>query len=388
MTPRLPNSTSDPRRPTAILEALARRYERTQGGRTGVVARDLILDVEDLFTDARANEGERRAIAEHDLHEAVHQGILRIDPLHRRDPRSIGQIRFSVADESKLYSRLARPSPTQQRHALATLFETASTASVPALWRESWLDWCHRMQQAALAGGSIAPFERTDFEANRELLDLLPRLLAWEGESLVRFASCVLCGDSKRLEDLATFERDSQNYGRLRGKLGRILSEISSNRVNSLDDLGILPNPRSVLVHGPLQLRFGDEWLNLGLLQGPCRLSQVDVCRVNEWRTAAARCLTVENETTFHELAKLRSGELLVQTSFPGSATIELLKRVPAGMEFWHFGDSDEAGFEILRNLTERTGRPFQPLHMERGRVPFEQEALGRPKKASWPFYE
>jgi len=387
MTPQAPESTADPRRTPAILEALARRYERTQGGRTGTAARDMILDAEDLFAEACTREGERRALAEHDLHEAVRQGILRIDPLHRRDPKSIGQIRFSLAQEPLLYSRLGRPSPTEHRRALATLFETASAESVPERWRERWWAWCHRMQRASLAGDSIAPFERTEPKANRELLNLLPRLLAWEGESLVRFASCVLCGDSKRLEDLATYERDSQNTGQLRGKLGRILSEISGGQLNSLDDLGIVPNPRSVLVHGPLQLRFGEDWLNLDLLQGPCRFSQVDVFRVDDWRTAATRCLTVENETTFHELAKLRSGELLVQTSFPGAATLEFLKRLPTRLEFWHFGDSDEAGFEILRVLTEKTGRLFQPLHMERGRVPFEQEALGRPTQPVWPFY-
>jgi len=93
-----------------------------------------------------------------------------------------------------------------------------------------------------------------------------------------------------------------------------------------------------------------------------------------------------EHETTFHELAKLQSGELLIQTSFPGSATVALIRSLPATLEWWHFGDSDPAGFEILRVLRERTGRDFRPLHMEPGRVPYEQESLGRPRR-EWPFY-
>jgi len=34
--------------------------------------------------------------------------------------------------------------------------------------------------------------------------------------------------------------------------------------------------------------------------------------RASRIETAACRCLTVENETSFHELAKLRSSELLI----------------------------------------------------------------------------
>jgi hypothetical protein len=41
-----------------------------------------------------------------------------------------------------------------------------------------------------------------------------------------------------------------------------------------------------------------------------------------------------------------------------------LLQRLPDTMEFWHFGDTDPEGYEILRDLRERTGQAFRPLHM------------------------
>lgn len=258
---------------------------------------------------------------------------------------------------------------------------------MPDRWREQWSTWCHRMAKEALAGRSVTPFDRTQPSRNRELLELLPRLLSWEGESLVRFASCVLCGHSKRLGELATPERTAQGDEVLRGKLGRLLSDITAEQLQSLEDLGILPNPRSTLVHGPLRLRFGMDWLDLGLLHGPIRLSHVDVLRADELKVTARRCLTIENETSFHELAKLNAGELLIQTSFPGSATTTLIQRCPSELEYWHFGDSDEAGFEILRVLREKTGRDFRPFLMEPGREPFEQESLGRPDMSIWPFY-
>lgn len=63
------------------------------------------------------------------------------------------------------------------------------------------------------------------------------------------------------------------------------------------------------------------------------------------------------------ELVKRNPGFLIIQTSFPGSATRRLISLLPE-MTFLHFGDSDPAGFDILRDLREKTGRPFQPILM------------------------
>lgn len=183
-------------------------------------------------------------------------------------------------------------------------------------------------------------------------------------------------------------DREGEFSGRLRGKLGRVLSEITSGVIRTLDDLGIVPNPRFALVHGPLRLSLDGQWLDLGRLRGPFRISQADIERAGEVITPSRRCLTIENETSFNELAKLLSGELLIQTRYPGSGTVALLRRLPAKLEFWHFGDSDAAGFEILRVLCDKSGRNFLPLHMEHERTPSEQESLGRPTRQTWPFYD
>ncbi|HTG45835.1 MAG TPA: Wadjet anti-phage system protein JetD domain-containing protein, partial [Verrucomicrobiae bacterium] len=120
--------------------------------------------------------------------------------------------------------------------------------------------------------------------------------------------------------------------------------------------------------------------------------------------------------------------ELLVQTSYAGSGTLRFLERLPASIQWFHFGDSDPKGFEILQDLRRRTGRPIQSLHMTfrmNGKSPpldqketrllrrllldplmmvehpalkamltasvkgsFEQETLGKPTKPAFPFFE
>lgn len=369
-----------------VLEAMAMRYESSPAGRTGVGSRDLTVDVERFLTELGAADGRKRQELELELIEADRAGLLVLER-HPRDPAILERVRLPLAGEAGLYARLGRNSPTRQREELADQFVAAAEDPVvPPRWRMAWREWCLAKSGAARVGGAVAPFTRVAGPENAMILSLLPRLLAWEGESLVRFASCVLCGDSKRLEGLAAVEKEGELAGQLRGKVGRLLGEITGGVVQSLDDLGILPNPRFVLFHGPLRIQLGGGWLDLGLLAGPVRLSLADVERATAWECGSRRCLTVENETTFHELVKLASGELLVQTSHPGAATVAFLKALPDGLEWWHFGDSDVAGFEILRVLRDRTGRDFQALHMELGRVPWEQEGLGRPR-GEWPFY-
>lgn len=368
-----------------VLQALGDLYSTSAVGSRPEGGRDFIVDLSKLLGAANCRDGDDRAEAEACLR-SLHGSMLFLEG-PRRDPGIIHRVRVRRAQESVLFTRIGGRSPSQQRQALADQFGVAARSVVPERWRVQWLSWCASKRKAALEGLSVGPFDRGATEENEEILLLLPKLLAWEGESLVRFVSCVLCGNSKRLEELTTRDKEGPHTGQLRGKLGRLLEEVTDGQVRCLNDLGILHNPRSVLLHGPLVLEFGEGRLDLNLLESPLRLGLLDVKRAQAISTTAGKCLTVENETTFHELAKLHSGVLLICTSYPGRATLALLERLPHDMEFWHFGDSDEAGFDILRVLRERTERDIQPLHMERGRVPFEQEALGRPALANWPFY-
>jgi DNA topoisomerase VI, subunit A len=374
--------------PSPVLFALARHYEKSHAGRTGRGTLDVSIELETLLREANCRSGDAREIAERQLRE-LDGKLLELEFAHKKDKSNIFKVRISPANEAEFFCHLGLCSPLENRRLLAEQFRGASANPlVSERWRSHWKKFCNDLANAAENVRSVEPFDRSATDSNAELLTLLPKLLAWEGESLVRFASCLLGHDSKKLELLAAREKHGEFEGKLRGKLGRILEKITEGKIRTLDDLGILANPRFALVHGPLRLLMNGTWLDLGILHGPCRISLQDIVRAEKIETEACRCLTVENETSFHELAKLQSGELLIQTSYPGAATVKLLRLLPSELEYWHFGDSDKAGFEILDNLREKSGCDFHPLHMRHGRIPFEQESLGKPELKVWPFYQ
>lgn len=396
-----------------LWQALATEFRRRKAARTGTGVRDVLVDYKALLSTAGCDDADKNMLAEQALREAHREGWLTLET-HRRDTSLPVQVRLPLANEAILFTKLGEASPTARREAVAQQFEVVAESELPESWREAWRSWCMEKAVAARNGGALAPFDREDVACNQELLALLPRLLSWSGESLIRFASCVLCGDSKRLAQLS-------------GSAARALTEISGGRISSLEEVGILETPRSVLVHGPLRLQLDGQWIDLSALRGPFRISGIDIERAEEVTTTSSRCLTIENETTFHEVAKLGSGELLVQTSYAGSATLALLRRLPAAIECWHFGDTDLEGFDVLRDLRQRLGRVVRPMHMnfrpaatgqsisanekrllrrlldaealadvhpvlreiERAQSlgECEQESLGRPDLPCWPFY-
>jgi hypothetical protein len=399
-----------------VLLKLAELYEDSAAGRHGGGRLDFQPAIEDVLTAAGCSEGEARELAEQQLRAAREAGVLALVPVHRRDPNHFAKIRLAPENEAAFFAHVGLPSPTEKRAEWAALFSEAQRWPVPGRFAEAWQTFCARRAEGALGWRGMKPFERGDLAGGRELLALLPRLLAWEGRHLVRWASSVICGHSKLLE-------------RRQKTLESLLAEATANAAPTYESLGILPVPPGVTFHGPVRLRIGAEWRDFRDLHGPATLSGADVERINACECTARRCLTVENLTPFRSLAALGSGELLIHTSYPNEATLALLRQIqsiPSPPEFWHFGDTDPSGFHILADLRERSGIEFRSFHMnfrcaisaavlkerERAliaelipRMPteraaldallaapnkgdYEQESLKPPTHAAWPFYD
>jgi hypothetical protein len=396
-----------------VLRALAERYRKTRAGRHEDAVRDLVIGYETLLKAASASEGEARVVAERDLQDAERSGYLRIER-HRRTQYPLN-VRFSRENEDALFVAVGLEPPAVRRAQLAELFERAVGNAVPDRWGEGWTAFCEWGAAASRRGDSVAPFSRDKPREVEEILGLLPRILAWPEESLIRFASSHLCGNSKRLGELARC-------------LDQCLERITGGALSSLADAGILANERSLLLHGPVQFVLEGGIADLSPLRSPARISSADVRRA-EVRTNAVRCVTVENAAMLQELAKRNRENILASSGSEGgfahSAIVDFLKALPADMELWHFGDADPKGFEILADLRARTQREIhalgmwfrdgrEPLTLEDGRTigrllvspyltenekavlqgmkecgrkgKFEQESLGVPG-AAWPWY-
>ena len=334
-----------------VLEALARLYEKSQAGRTGQGALVFQPTLEELLREAGCAKSDARDLAERELR-ALDGTLLQLEFAHPRDRSDIFKVRLPLQNEAELYRRLDRPSPTEMRARWSALFHDAAESPVPEAFAGEWKSFCQRRAAAAVHWEKMGEFRREELEAGHELLQLIVRLIAWtKRDQFIRVVSCYICSDSKRLE-------------RQRGIMERLLAEATSGRIANFAALGILETPKHVLVAGPLRLRFADHTLDLSQLRDGASLSEADIERA-EIECLATRCVMVENKTSFHQRAVQHPADLHLHTSYPGAATLALLRKLPRAMEFLHSGDADPAGFDILRDLRESTGLPIRSLDMD-----------------------
>ncbi|HEV7404969.1 MAG TPA: Wadjet anti-phage system protein JetD domain-containing protein [Chthoniobacteraceae bacterium] len=334
-----------------IFTALAAIYAESQAGRTGRGT----MDVQPSWSDLEEKLGHRLEGEEYDLALAELRRcdgtILKLEWDHPRARTTLHKIRLSPAHEGAFFDALGLESPTALRARWSALFEQAATWPVDVAYEAEWRDFCIRRAEQSRHWEEMPPFRQRNFREAEPLLDTTARLLAWRGCNLVRWVSSFLCADSKRLE-------------RRRGTLEALVREASGGRIADFASHGILPMPREAEVAGPLQLRIAGRLFDCEA-QEVATLSLADLERAALVHCAAARCLTVENKTVFHDLTRKGSGDLIIRTSFPNAATLALIALLPATIEFWHFGDTDPSGFHILEDLRRRSGRPFRPFRME-----------------------
>lgn len=400
-----------------VVHYLAERFRASAAGRTNSAKRDLIFPWIELLKSSGCLQGLARHEAVRDFEELEKHGVVVLER-HRRDRAEILKVRLPLGNGPAFFEKLGTASPDSERAKLAGIFNQASRTAVPPRFQAGWEGFCAAMAAAAESGDSIKPFDRSKPAQIERILQVLPGILAWKGESLVRFASALLCKDSKFLESA-------------RSRLEACLTCINGGATTSLADFGIFETERTFLLHGPLVLHFETGALDLGLLKTPARFGAADLRRARI-EAAATRCLTVENAAMLHELAKTDCGAILTSSGseggFANSAVIAFLRALPESVAIFHFGDSDPKGFDILRDLRERSERPIESLHMKfrpstGGKNPldaddlktlerllasefltekeksvleilrdagdkgdFEQESLGRPA-AEWPFY-
>ncbi len=344
----------------SILQALARNYEESTFGRKAAT-RDYTIDYEKFLRCIDQADGDEREIAERELVqvELTSNGLLRIDR-HIRTGHPERLRLLLDGGEKWLFQQIGKASPTEQRSELSNCFQEMAKIPVPDRWQQTWHDWFHRLSELAIKGGSVQPFRRDDSAGNHALVDTLVGLLIWQGPTLIRYASTAICGDSKILQQLEP---------RLRIGLAAITGS------DALEDFGILRKPRFVTFHGPLILRFGNKETDFSMFPGSVTLAETNLTPESLITTNASVCLTVENEDTFHELVTTNPGVILILSSYAGAAVRRMIEMLPSNLSFYHFGDKDPAGVDILRDLREKSRRDILPLII-RGRVDSKRRAL------------
>lgn len=328
-----------------ILATLLDRYE--QPNRLRVVRVRLAAD-----TDAEyfaAHDAEPRIQTNEALKALAGGGVLRLHWQKWEEDNWLAAVDLIPETAARLYALLERPRHTDQSDALQVLLHAQTRQSG---WHDAFLS----LTLAQLAARrSVTPLTLGDEPWNRDLLRALDALARLQHPTLERTLSVRLFSDSKRLAELrgamlSVLRRHDPDAPDYDGDEWALL------RAHHLDRV-----PEYVPLAGALQLRTGvnglpDLVLDLAPFRPSLALSAATLQDASIESCTATMVLTIENATSFSELAAIRPAWLLaIYTGGFASPTVSGLLRAlrdhKPSLHFGHWGDLDAGGFRILAHL-------------------------------------
>jgi hypothetical protein len=392
------------------------QWQAARGRRTSSGTRGFSRGWEALLADAGIVRAEDQATALREAELLEKSGHLLLKR-HKFRHYLVERIRLPVEREDWLRGLFGKPAASELLAEALRIVADFRERAHPRFGAE-WRVLCGSLQEWFSQGRSLRPFLWSEPAALRRLLEITFALSSreWPPGTLVRAASVEIGLESKAL---------GRHRRGIESALGRLLGGDVDFRA-----LGLVSGDSMVELSGPLCLHFPDgssqsfdELKNINLSAG-------DLARCVAITTSAGRLLSIENKTTFLQCIAANTDRrtLLAMTSYPSPAFVDLLEKLPADLPHHHFGDTDPAGWHILMKLRQahprgvapfrmrwRPATPPEPLtahdrellpkllaapqlrdvwsqisaleeHQDRG--VFEQESLGPPQLAGWPFYQ
>lgn len=341
----------------SILDALLDQLE--QPNRRRVVR--IRLNEDQHYDYFHANDFAVRRNINETLQHLAAQGCLKLHWRKWEEGNWLDKVDLIGENAEALYKLLGRTPLNEQEAVLARLLDVQSPK---ADWHLDFLQWVRRQLDMP---GSVAPLklstDAADIEWNHDLLTALDAMTDLNGPMLERRFSVQLFGNSKRFENL-------------RQAVIRILRRHNPESVIYGDDDKALlrahmleRTPEYVPIAGPLVLRTKDRLLDLTPFVPSVALPATILHNATVSSCNAEGVVTVENLTSFNELALAKTDPVLAiyTGGFASPTVITLLRLIHTSrpdLQFFHWGDMDVGGLRILAHLREKFG-DIKPLAMD-----------------------
>lgn len=274
----------------------------------------------------------------------------------KREGHIIEKIHLRVDNIQQAYSYVKRiPKHDLEEYHLIQLGKYLSRVETPV---------CHSFVEYLISRirshKSVKEFIELDrYQETEKLLDTLQTIEKNKELLYIREFSIKALNDSKAFEQMT---------GKIASVFRKFKSECENREVSEiLAEYDIYYTPNYVYLKGDVIISIKGEALHLASLEQGIGIAGDDIDRVHFVSTEKIKkVITIENLTTFFRWNEENS--LIVYLGgYHNSARRMLLKEIYANIpsaSYFHFGDIDAGGFEIFRDLCEKTDIPFSTYHM------------------------
>jgi len=211
------------------------------------------------------------------------------------------------------------------------------------------------------------------------ILELLKYILNNTQDIMERELSIAVLGDTKLFENSYRSRvcKIIQEYGNQEMDLSVLdMNGASEKEKAILEEYRIFSNPSYVFFKGNVEI-FYDDGISIKVMPDkPIAILSETIAEINTIKIYSDRIITVENLTAYNRI-KDNTSVFIYLSGYHNTAKQKFLKKIAehnSSVLWYHFGDIDPDGFFILKNLIEKTGIPFTPLHMDAGQLRIYQK--------------
>lgn len=200
---------------------------------------------------------------------------------------------------------------------------------------------------------SIDANKSTIIKTKEEAIDVFKSLnfiLSNNNDISLRTASVNILNDSKKLENLA-------------GKLKSILKQSELSDTEFFEQYNIHRNETFVIFKGPAIIEYNDGTIfEHKCHYGQRQISATELKSINCIKTD--HILGIENLTSFNNFHSNENATVVYIGGYAKNVVVNFIKKCES-KEYYHWGDIDYDGFQILKDLTNRTSKEFKPYKMD-----------------------
>lgn len=196
-------------------------------------------------------------------------------------------------------------------------------------------------------------------------------------DDLVELDNILLAVDELLKVDTETFVRDfsvkvfkdSKVFERIAGKVVNLIYEYGNfpEKDKVLGNLNIIKNPTYVNFKGPGSISIKEQRLDLTNFRGDLAVSSIMLADIDKIDITGKAVITIENLTSFHTFSDKEMFAIYLG-GYHNSVRRDFIKKLHQQnpqKAFYHFGDIDVGGFNILEHLKHDTGIGFIPYKMD-----------------------
>ncbi len=163
--------------------------------------------------------------------------------------------------------------------------------------------------------------------------------------------------------------KDSKYFGQLESRVVNLIYKYGDfpTKEDILGMLNIVKNPTYVYFKGNGVVTINNQIIDVNEVGKDIGISSEIISNVNDIKINAKNVMTIENLTNFHVFNE-EDFFVIYLGGYHNHIRRDFIKKIKEQnkeVSFFHFGDIDAGGFNILEHLISKTGVEFTPFKMD-----------------------